>query len=262
MTTIRTRNIIPIDLNSILCMVEFSLANLFRDVLHDTATTDHYTSLAINRRQAIDELLWDEEFGLWLDYDCETKTLIKQYYASSIFPLWTYTINSTNWNKTQANRAYNTLKRLGVLNWVGGLPTSLVSSGQQWDFPNAWPPLQHVVVQGLTQVNLDETNDDAKRAASKLAKTFLETAYISWKTTGHMYEKYDVTKRSTPGGGGEYEVQEGFGWTNGVVLSLLQKYGSTLDAPVIHENSVSSMFDRSSIVVMMVVLMSALFLLL
>jgi hypothetical protein len=31
-----------------------------------------------------------------------------------------------------------------------------------------------------------------------------------------------------PGHGGEYQVQEGFGWTNGVALYLLKKYGQRL----------------------------------
>ena len=28
-----------------------------------------------------------------------------------------------------------------------------------------------------------------------------------------------------PGGGGEYECAEGFGWTNGVALIFLERYG-------------------------------------
>ena len=42
--------------------------------------------------------------------------------------------------------------------------------------------------------------------------------------TGKLLEKYDVEERA-PGGGGEYPTQDGFGWTNGVTLALLSKYG-------------------------------------
>jgi len=31
-----------------------------------------------------------------------------------------------------------------------------------------------------------------------------------------------------PGAGGEYDVQKGFGWTNGVVMVLLNRYGASL----------------------------------
>ena len=33
-------------------------------------------------------------------------------------------------------------------------------------------------------------------------------------------EKYDVVDINKPGGGGEYTLQDGFGWTNGVFLKL------------------------------------------
>ena len=32
---------------------------------------------------------------------------------------------------------------------AGGAMTSLAESGQQWDAPNAWPPLQALLVEGL-----------------------------------------------------------------------------------------------------------------
>ena len=44
--------------------------------------------------------------------------------------------------------------------------------------------------------------------------------------------QYDVRHIGEPGGGGEYEVQLGFGWTNGVVLQLIKKYAETLHLPV------------------------------
>jgi len=39
-----------------------------------------------------------------------------------------------------------------------------------------------------------------------------------------------ATELGGNGGGGEYEVQKGFGWTNGVILDFLDRYGSTLTA--------------------------------
>lgn len=42
--------------------------------------------------------------------------------------------------------------------------------------------------------------------------------------------QYDATVVGGHGGGGEYEVQAGFGWTNGVIMELLERYGSQLTA--------------------------------
>ena len=44
-----------------------------------------------------------------------------------------------------------------------------------------------------------------------------------------MYEKYDATAETKEGGGGEYDVQLGFGWTNGVVLDFLDMYSKKLN---------------------------------
>lgn len=43
-----------------------------------------------------------------------------------------------------------------------------------------------------------------------------------------MFEKYDVTSIGSHGGGGEYTVQDGFGWTNGVALRFIAEYADTL----------------------------------
>ena len=42
-----------------------------------------------------------------------------------------------------------------------------------------------------------------------------------------MHEKYDATRPGERGGGGEYNPQVGFGWTNGVVLWLLDTFAGT-----------------------------------
>ena len=230
-STIQTRNIIPVDLNSILCLVEYSLGILFQDVLSDSAQSDHYGTLAETRRKQIQEFFWDESYGLWLDYDIRTKQLNRKYYASSFYPLWNQVKGQLYLNQTIKNRAFKKFKELKLFSYIGGLPTSLVASGEQWDFPNSWPPLQYIAVHGLNKVNQDQLNDEAKKTARNLAKKFLETAFRSWKVTGHMFEKYDVRLSGKAGYGGEYDVQEGFGWTNGVVLNFLATYGHNLNAP-------------------------------
>ena len=104
----------------------------------------------------------------------------------------------------------------------GGVPTSKVETGQQWDFPNGWPPLQEMMITGL-----DNTGDpEASEMALELARRWIMNNYVAYNQSGSkIFEKYNVEQIGLPGGAGEYDVQEGFGWTNGVLLSLLDKYG-------------------------------------
>ena len=121
----------------------------------------------------------------------------------------------------------------------------MVRSGQQWDFSNAWAPLQEIIVTGL------ENTGDAKalEVAKDLVSKWVQNVYVSYEQSGQkMFEKYDVEQVSLEikaihviclefsshfkvglaGGGGEYDVQEGFGWSNGVIMHFLSKHGHSL----------------------------------
>nr|GMD98664.1 probable trehalase [Ipomoea batatas] len=98
---------------------------------------------------------------------------------------------------------------------------TLSNTGQQWDFPNGWAPLQHIIVEGLTRSGSAE----ARSLAQDIARRWIRTNYVVYKKTGAMYEKYDVEKCGQYGGGGEYVSQTGFGWSNGVVLAFLEEFG-------------------------------------
>ena len=45
-----------------------------------------------------------------------------------------------------------------------------------------------------------------------------------------LYSQYNAENPRKYGGGGEYTVQSGFGWTNGVIMELLNTYGSVLNS--------------------------------
>ena len=68
-----------------------------------------------------------------------------------------------------------------------GVPTSLENSGQQWDFPNAWPPLQHVIVESLNQIGTEK----AKDLAYSMVQKWIDTNYLSYmEAKPHaMFEK-------------------------------------------------------------------------
>lgn len=212
----RTRQIIPTDLNSLLYLNEKLLEKFFR-LFGNTAKADQYEGFSKSRLAAIEAVLWDNKTGLWLDYDRQFKKKRHYFYAASVVPLWAGVHRG---NLARERFVLQALKRLKVLDYPGGFPTSLSTSGQQWDFPNAWPPLQHMLIEGLALSSSKELQEEA----FKFAQKWITTNYKAWKSTGHMFEKFNVSVHGAPGGGGEYKIQIGFGWTNGVVLDMLRRY--------------------------------------
>jgi hypothetical protein len=139
--------------------------------------------------------------------------------ASNFVPLWA----GAQLNQLQAERSIEALKRSGLLADAGVLTTDIEGSGQQWDAPNAWPPLQDMLVEGLAASG----TESGEELALDLTRRWLNANFVAWKATGHMHEKYNA-ETGQAGGGGEYVPQTGFGWTNGVVLRLLERYGDRL----------------------------------
>ena len=101
----------------------------------------------------------------------------------------------------------------------GGVVTTLVNTEQQWDWPNGWAPLQWLAIKGLD-------NYGAKQLAAELAHRWAHLNIKVYRNTGKLMEKYDVIDTHLTAGGGEYPSQDGFGWTNGVLLKILKTYGT------------------------------------
>jgi len=129
---------------------------------------------------------------------------------AGVFPL-AFGLAST----AQAVRVGTTLKT----NFLkpGGLVTSLTQTQQQWDAPNGWAPLQYLAIEGLTRY-------EQRPLADTIARRWMGLNRRVFAQTGQLLEKYDVVRLNRPAGGGEYPLQDGFGWTNGVLLRLLNRY--------------------------------------
>jgi len=200
----------------------------------------------------------------------------------------------------------------------GSVPVTFLNTGLQWDFPNAWPPHQYIIIRALQNLpsNLTylplltsytsdlptafsllppnqagvantsslplqgfqtggnvTTNVNAGRgwlAAGlngtagwrdamelEVAQRYVDAAFCSWYSTGGaipgllaqlspqdlnvtgstpastgvMFEKFNATDIDAAGGGGEYTVQAGFGWTNGALLWIASQFGAHLNPP-------------------------------
>ncbi|XP_056229864.1 trehalase [Seriola aureovittata] len=215
----RTSQILPTDLNALLCLNEKTLASFHR-ILGDGDSAALYDQAAARRLEAVESVLWDAERGAWFDYNLLTHSKHFEFYPSNLAPVWAQCYSRPE----MGEKAVQYLKGSGALQFPNGVPTSLRESGQQWDYPNAWPPLQHVLISGLSKL----PSEDAKQLAFDLAQRWIKTNWLAYMKYEAMFEKYDVNGDGKPGGGGEYEVQLGFGWTNGVALQLLDQYGATL----------------------------------
>ncbi|XP_048120427.1 trehalase isoform X4 [Alosa alosa] len=184
------------------------------------AAAQHYSKAYNNRLKAVEAVLWNSEKGVWFDYSLQTNSSNFAFYPSNLAPLWAHCFNHSDMQL----RAFEYLKDSGALNYPHGVPTSLHNSGEQWDMPNAWSPLQQMLIQGLSDI----PSGEPKELAFELAQKWIQTNWAAYSIYEAMFEKYDVNAGGKPGGGGEYEVQLGFGWTNGVALQLLDNYGERL----------------------------------
>ncbi|CAN2387887.1 trehalase (brush-border membrane glycoprotein) [Pristimantis euphronides] len=222
----KTSLVVPVDLNAILCRVERVLAKFYRelDMPEDAAT---FLSALSRRHEAVQSVLWDDGLGVWLDYNINETRRNPNFYPSNLAPLWA----SCYTDPAVVDKVVSYLERSRGLSYQNGLPTSLEETGQQWDFPNAWPPLQHMVIEGLERTE----SKKAKDIAFSLARKWVQVNYVAFKEYKAMFEKYNVEGDGKPGGGGEYDVQLGFGWTNGVMMQLLDFYSNRL-----HNSAIST----------------------
>ncbi len=204
-STIHTTDIVPVDLNCLLYFLEKTLAEAYL-LQEDKAMHLAYEEKAAGRALAIETYCWDDQKKFYMDYDFQRRDFTKHATLAASFPLFF---------KLASNRQAKFVKRYMRLNLMksGGLLTTNIRSGQQWDAPNGWAPLQWIAYKGLRNYNFHQI-------ANELSDEWLGLIDKEFRHSGKMLEKYNVSDTNLIAGGGEYEVQEGFGWTNGVYLRL------------------------------------------
>ncbi|XP_078447846.1 trehalase 1 [Wolffia australiana] len=222
--TLMTTSIIPVDLNAYILKMESDIA-FFSELVGDVSTAKKFSESSLSRRETLKMLFWNDEMGQWLDYRLAQGGQYEKWaatnqnqniFASNFIPLWI----ASESDHSMVKKAVQSLRSSGLLHPYG-IATSLTDSGQQWDFPNGWAPLQHLIVEGLARSGIKDAQDLAEDIASR----WIRTNFVSYQRSGVMHEKYDVTTCGGFGGGGEYSPQTGFGWSNGVVLAFLEEFG-------------------------------------
>ena len=205
--TLETTELLPVDLNSLLYEEERVIAALhaFRHAAGDDTAATRYRKLAERRADAIRNLMYDQGFFYDVRWRSGARVGDRPSLAAAA-PLY--------FGIATPEQGVHTATKLEALFLKpGGFVTTNFTTGQQWDAPNGWPPLEWLAIEGVRRYR---RSDLADKAASR----WLALIQRTYRATGRMMEKYDVVDVNRKAGGGEYPTQDGFGWTNGVALAL------------------------------------------
>jgi len=213
LASICTTDILPVDLNALLYKLEAKIAALAAQA-GDAETASRFEALATARKAAITEVFWDPREGVFVDHDWRQGTRRSGLTAASVVPLF---VGAADAQQAHALAAAVSQRLLAP----GGLAPTEHLSDQQWDLPNGWASLQWMAIRGFA--------DMGQTALSRtIARRWLATVAAVYEREGKLVEKYalrQVEHESTKGGGGgEYPLQDGFGWTNGVTAALMAEH--------------------------------------
>ncbi|MEN8799429.1 MAG: alpha,alpha-trehalase TreF [Flavobacteriaceae bacterium] len=200
-----TARIAPVDLNCLLFYLETQIANAYR-IKGENQNEKKYRDVALERASRIQHLFWDPEEEFFTDYNFSEDKLTGEFTLAATYPLY-FGIASEEQARAVKDRLMKDFLK------DGGLLTTLKNTGQQWDAPNGWAPLQWMAAKGLLNYGYQ---DEAREIMTR----WLAVNERVYKNTGKMMEKYNVEDISLISGGGEYKTQDGFGWTNGVALGF------------------------------------------
>jgi alpha,alpha-trehalase len=216
LATIDVTSIVPVDLNSLMYGLERTLTKAYR-LQGDASRAENFAARAKARAEAIRHWLWNPRIGAFADYDFVNRTSRARLTAATVYPLFAGVAS-----RQQATTVAQSITH-GLLR-PGGMATTQVSTGQQWDEPNGWAPLQYLAVVGLRRYG-------EAALAHTIATRWIKTNVDYYVRTGKLVEKYNISRNAGHvfAGGGEYPLQDGFGWTNGVLRQLLLMYPHAVD---------------------------------
>ncbi len=205
--SIITTQLLPVDLNSLMYNMEINLSKYY-NVQGDMERSKQFAKAAEQRKAAVLQYFWNEGAGMFTDYNFQTSALSERKTLAGLYPLY--------FNISDNEKAATTASTIrDEFSLPGGVATTLMESGQQWDYPNGWAPLQWVTIKGLE--HYDQTD-----LAGTISSNWINVNRKVFDNTQKMMEKYNVSDTTLLAGGGEYPNQDGFGWTNGIVISLIK----------------------------------------
>lgn len=180
---IQTVMLIPTDLNVFMLKFEALLSD-FSKVLENPGKSKFYQEQAQKRQKFIDSTLKKDNGSLrWIDFNMSAmKSANRSFYISDIAPLWLLDLSTE-----VVDRIIKENEDI-LFKYPGGIPISEENSGQQWDFPNVWAPIQQLFISAL--LNMDKS-DKGKgvyyKHALNIAQRFLNSVYCGYEIFGIMH---------------------------------------------------------------------------
>lgn len=258
-------DIVPVDLQSI----QYSNAQLISSFYHqlgNRTAADHWSRIAKQRMASLQHFNYNETLQSYYDYNLtsgQQNTRIpsnasdagtQQFFSpAQFYPIaFSAAPRGIMQNKSHILELYQPVIEQ-LKEFPGGITATNLETGQQWDSPNVWAPLQYFLIKGLLNAvpnaPLDEVDILLHNLALQIAQRFVDSTYCTWRSTGGhhpelkiprlantsgngtMFEKYSNQAIDAVGGGGEYTVVPGFGWTNGVLIWIVDLFGDKLETP-------------------------------
>jgi alpha,alpha-trehalase len=182
--------------------------------MNKDSTFNDYRKKAIHRGELIDKYCWNKTENFYTDYDFKSQKQSKNINPGGMYP-FCFINEHPDYMSFLGTKVADVVK--AKLLRPGGIVTTEFGTGQQWDAPNGWAPLEWMTIWGLDRCG-------QKDLAADIAARWVKLNEKVYKATGKLMEKYNVEDIDKDAGGGEYPGQDGFGWTNGVLLKLIQKY--------------------------------------
>lgn len=221
----------PIDLNCLLCQLEIQLAKYYSLLAQQGKKqgkkqdkSSHYQEKAAVRVAAINKYMWSARMGYFFDYDLAAQAISPVKSLAGVLPLFIQIATPAQAAQVADIIESEFLREGGLITTVQtSLQPSPQKSGQQWDAPNGWAPLHWFTVQGLIHY---QHKSQHQPLADTIMRRWVNTVATFFAHSGKIMEKYDVCQPVNQATGGEYDVQEGFGWTNGVTQVLYQWLGT------------------------------------
>ena len=207
--SIETTQILPVDLNSLMYGLEQAIAEGCTRA-RDTACANEFVDRSKSRMLGFFEFFWDELSGEYQDYQWAKGRRTGRISAAAVYPLYVKAVSPLQVKRTAAAVRAKLLRE-------GGVVATPTKTGQQWDAPNGWAPLQWIAVSALKDAG-------ESQLAETIACRWMARVNGVYQREGKLVEKYDVENADKHGGGGEYPLQDGFGWTNGVMRELMALY--------------------------------------
>jgi alpha,alpha-trehalase len=214
----------PVCLNSLLYLMEMQTAEIM-DLLKREKEAAAWRQLAQDRAARMNRLMWDAQDGLYYDYDFVHGRIRRYPFLTTFYPLWA--------GIASQDQAAHVVRNLARFERPGGFQTSEFKSGDQWDAPFGWAPLQWIAVEGLRRYGY-------RTEADRISMRFLSLVERQFRRHGTLEEKYDVVRQSDQVSTGlrfGYRTNEaGFGWTNAVFTTLFDELPPNLQHEILNQH--------------------------